>query len=208
MPREGSAHEGGRLRHRAEQADQRRDVVDAEVHADARAGHAPDREEAEQHVVVAVDRGRKAGDLAEQALIDGAPGRLERGTEEGVRRAAQVQALPIGQRAQRLRGGEAVRDGLLGIDVLARLEGLSRDLLVRAHGRQIDDHFDLGVGQQLVDGTGKDAVALRLLPRFFDAPRGDGLDAQRVKLPRHVFEIDLADAAGADDADTYRILQG
>lgn len=86
--------------------------------------------------------------------------------------------------------------------MLPRFEGPSRDLLMRARGSQIDDHLNLRVSHHGVYRTGRKTVPSRFLLRFFDTTRAYGLNAKIIKFTGHVFEIDVADGSGADDADT------
>ena len=111
--------------------------------------------------------------------------------EDGVRRAADAEALRRRQLEHRSCLGGRQGEGLLPVDVLARLEGPERDLGVRGRDGQVEDDVDLGVGQQLVDarrphalfgGDGSGAVEVEV--------RDD--DEREVRQLRELGEVLLA----------------
>ena len=134
----------------AEQPEDHREVVDAErpERVLVRADHA-------EVLAVAVD----AGDLAERAGVDELLHLAEAGVvEEQVARHQHEVAL-LGERDELLHLLAAHRRRLLDEDVLAGLERLLRELVVRRDGRCDDDRVDGVVGQQLVERGGRRAPA-------------------------------------------------
>jgi hypothetical protein len=191
---------------RAQQRHQRMDVVRAHVQQRAAAGDVVEVRLRMPALVPGRDhRGRRRDRGADQAVVDRRAGRLRAGAEHRVRRGA-------GEHARDGRRGEHLgallgphREGLLGVDALARGDRAQVHLGVRGGDREVQDGVHLRVGDQLVDGEHAHALP----------PLGGGLGAGAVEVrdrdQLHVGEVLEAvqvlarDDPAADHADLHRV---
>ena len=90
--------------------------------------------------------------------------------------------------------------------MLSGFESHSGNLLMRTYWGQVHDHFNLRVCHHGIDRAGRQTVSGGFLLCSFKVPRTYGLNAKVIKLLRHVFQIDITDDAGTDNADTDRIF--
>ncbi len=88
--------------------------------------------------------------------------------------------------------------------MLARRDGLERDLGVRGGDGEVEDELDLGVGDELVDGEGAQAPLLGDGLRAGLVEIGDGDRAHRVE-PFERGQVGAGDRSEADDADPQRL---
>ena len=142
---------------------------------------------------------------AEPPLVDQAAACLVPAAEEGVRRAADAQPLVARPGEQPLSVLEFHAERLLGIDVLAGVEGLKPDFDMSPGNCQVDHHFYLGIGKQGVDTGGRQAefVGARLCGLGHQVR-----DASDVKDREHLRggQIGRGNVAAADDADADGIF--
>ena len=137
---------------------------------------------------------------ADPPLRDQLPRGLVGGAEEGVRRAADAKAAALGLGEELAPVGQGRRDRLLGVDVLARLEGGADHRRVRGRRREVEHDVDGRIRQQLVDGRRPEAVQIRECICALPLQVGAGGDLERVER-RRPLDVDLRDDSAADDAD-------
>ncbi len=206
--RRGRVGQGRHPPHRADQVDQVRDVVGADVEDRSGAGQ---EEEARVrvpvlHAVAHHVRGAR-GDGADAAVVDELARQLVRAAEEGVGGRPDAQAPGVGDLLQPLALVDGEDEGLLGIDVLARLERHQGDAVVRVGDGEVDHHVDVRVGEELVHRLGAHAELLgaRLGGGRVEVGAGAHLEALE---ERGEPEIGGGDVAAADDADAERAGHG
>ena len=187
---------------RAQQESQRRQVVRAHIE-----DHAAVRPEGEALVIAGIGPfmmigaaqcdlrcHRRANDAAVQQL----PGQLHPACQKGVRRTAHEQPLG-GRQFHQFRGllhGKGSH--FFTVDVLARLQRGLGALEVSRWIGGIHHHFNGGIRKDLLIGHAANA---KFLCSGFAALGADvraGRQFQNVELFLHVFEIDSADHAAAD----------
>ena len=205
---------GGHPSYRAEQVDQRGEIVWPPVKAPGDAALEKVRP-VKADVPVGADRARPAGArpparlqagkgrhrLTDRPLVDQLAGGLPGAAEKSVWSAADPQALFPGQGKHLLAFLPVHGQGFLVIDALARFQGCEAHLSMREVRGQVDDDLDLWVGQQL-----RDAACLGYA--VFCRPRFCGLQA-RIRTGNDldafeqlgILQIDAADRATADQPD-------
>ena len=122
----------------------------------------------------------------------------------------QHEVALLGERDELVHLGAAHRRRLLDEDVLARLERLLRERVVRRHRRRDDDRLELGVGEQLVERAGRRARwgsaarTARAAPprRRRSSARSASSSTLRTRFAPQAPRPDLADADGSLRAST------
>src|SRR5215212_3381886 len=145
---------------------------------------------------------RRYGDgLAYDPLVHDLAARLEAAAQERVGGAADPQ-IPLGGQLEHLPPIlQANSERLLGVDVLAGLQGRQRDLRMNYGDGQVEGDLDLFVGQQFLRAAGlRHTVGFRLGFRPLEHEVGTGDDLDVVERGR-VLQIDAADLAAPDDSD-------
>ena len=149
----------------------------------------------------------RADDVAEPAVVDEAAARLQPPAHERVGRAADPQARGVGdgQELEALR--ERRGEGLLGVDVLARLQRGKVERRVGVRGREVEDDVDLVVREQLAGRRVRlrQPVLRRLAASLVEVAAGAADHADDVAVAREVGEVDVADVADPHDPDAERV---
>ena len=102
--------------------------------------------------------------------------------------------------ARRLVVGD--RERLLGVDVLAGRERLPRDRDVRERRREVEDHVDRRIGDQLVHAHDREAAGLAERVRLRAVEIGAGDELEGIERGR-VLDVCAADHAAPDDPDVH-----
>src|SRR5215208_4015964 len=148
---------------------------------------------------------RRYGDgFAYYPFVHDLAARLEATAEESVGGAADPEVSLSGHLEHPPPILQIHGERLLGVDVLASLQGRQRDLRVDYGDGQVEGDLDLFVGQQFLRCTGlRHTVGFRLgfRPRGHEIRTGNDLD---VVERGPVLQIDTTDLAAPDDADFDR----
>ena len=137
-----------RLRHaadlfrRAEDAQQRRRIINAHVNTDAAALRNRVGEFFGQQTRVALQNRHAGSDVADDAAVHNRARRLNARAEERVRRGAEQQSLFLRQRSQFARLLRLHAEHLLGINMLAVLQQRANHAIMCSGRRQVDHQLD------------------------------------------------------------------
>ena len=134
-------------------------------------------------------------------------GLLVRAAEERVRRAADGEALRLGDAGEILALLQGQHQRLFRIGMLAGFENAFGDGIMRIRDGEVDDHVDLVIGEKLVDGLGADIVFRSPCLGRFRIEVGAGAHFQPLEQRRKA-EIGGGDIAASDDADSECLGHG
>jgi hypothetical protein len=150
-------------------------------------------------------RGGRRDRGADHAVVDHGAGGLRAGAEHGVRGGAgeDPRLRRSGEHARTLLGGD--REGLLGVDVLARGDRAQIHLGVRGGDREVQDGVHLRVVDQLVDGEHPHPLAP--VGRGLGASAVEVRDGDQVHVGQAVEALQVLprDDPAADHADLHRV---
>ena len=211
LDRPSRGRPGRHRRHRpdrAEEREQRRDVVRADVEDRAGARSVQERGARVVPLVPGTHEERaRADDVAEPAVVDEAAARLQPPAHERVGRAAHPQARGVGDGQELAALRERRGEGLLRVDVLARLQRGEVERRVGIRGREVEHDVDLVVREQLVGRRVRlrQPVLRRLAASLVEVAAGAADHADDVAVAREVGEVDVADVADPDDPDAERV---
>ena len=190
--------------HRAQQAEQRGHIIRSHVVKRACARLIEERGGRVMELVAVTDEPRAAArDPAEPAAVDQLTDVLKAAAEEGIRGAADEQALFLRELDQLFALRERHGEGLFRVDMLAGLERGEVVLIVRLRRGQVEHEVDVRVRDQLhARRIGlRDAVLRGLALRLFQTARRARHDLHRI-IFFQIVQIYIADVTDADDADT------
>ena len=149
-------------------------------------------------------RGAHRHRLPDRPLVDQRARRLIGPAEKDVRRAAERESAARRLRDQLRRLGRRRRQGLLAVDVLARLERAAGHRDVRPGRRQVQHRVERRICDQLVDRERLQPVIRRERARERRLEVGAGDELERIE-GGGVLRVVLGDDSAADDPDLHTI---
>ena len=190
---------------RAEQLDQRRQVVRPEVEQRPGAGGVQEGRIRVPQVRARVLHDRQGGQRGpDLAALDEPSGGLDTRPEDRVRRDAHDDAGGRGRLEQRPTGRPIRGDRLLAPDVLAGRDGLEADRDMGRRDREVHDDLDVIAGEQLRRRAGEADPVGRCLRRGARRVQVGQPHDPQVREAAHRREVLVRDVAAAHDADADR----
>ena len=137
--------------------------------------------------------------LTDYAIIEQFAAGLQRAAQEGVGRAADAQSRFCREIDEQLAVGAFRRQWFFGVDRLTGVQCGHADFGVRGRDGQVENHIDIRIRQQLLDGVRADVELFRPLLGALVEHVGDG-DHLDIRPARQILQIDFADHPASDDA--------
>ena len=186
--------------HRPEQLHEIGDVIRPHVeHGSAAAQIVEARRRMPALMAGAAEKGAARHRLADRSVVNQLACRLVASAEEGVRGAADTQAL-LGRELHDLAGLDGVdAERLLGMDMLASVEDREADIGMGQRHREIDHNLDIVALEQLVDAQARRTEFGAALLGCGTAHIRDGLELDHWEVLERL-QIFRADVAAANDA--------
>ncbi|MNL41747.1 hypothetical protein D3C87_1641700 [compost metagenome] len=141
-----------------------------------------------------------AHDLAQLAAVDDFACLLMGAAKEGIGGGTDLQATIVCSLLEGHALFERQHEGLFRIGVLARRDDIHRHRIVGRRNRQVHDHVDFAVLEQLVGSLRLDAEFLGALLGGGRENVGDGADLEPLEQGREA-QVGTRDIAGTHDAD-------